>query len=133
MLWSCWHQHATSTAALTVSCGGDTQAMSRLISSQSSPVSNGVVAASTGRRECRPGAADKGGLTVAPDATLGSYGQVMTIEKRDRTGRRVGELAQASGLTVRTLHYYEQIGLLVPSSPELAHVSAQASLPRAET
>jgi MerR family transcriptional regulator, thiopeptide resistance regulator len=31
------------------------------------------------------------------------------------TGRRVGELAEATGLTVRTLHYYEQIGLLVPS------------------
>ncbi|MPZ26605.1 MAG: MerR family transcriptional regulator [Micromonosporaceae bacterium] len=31
------------------------------------------------------------------------------------TGRRVGELAGATGLTVRTLHYYEQIGLLAPS------------------
>jgi MerR family transcriptional regulator, thiopeptide resistance regulator len=30
-------------------------------------------------------------------------------------GRRVGELATASGLTVRTLHYYEEIGLLVAS------------------
>lgn len=30
-------------------------------------------------------------------------------------GHRVGELASAIGLTVRTLHYYEQIGLLVPS------------------
>ena len=28
---------------------------------------------------------------------------------------RVGELAQASGLTVRTLHHYDEIGLLVPS------------------
>ena len=27
-------------------------------------------------------------------------------------GRKVGELAAATGLTVRTLHYYEQIGLL---------------------
>lgn len=27
-------------------------------------------------------------------------------------GRKVGELAKATGLTVRTLHYYEQIGLL---------------------
>jgi DNA-binding transcriptional MerR regulator/uncharacterized glyoxalase superfamily protein PhnB len=35
--------------------------------------------------------------------------------KNGRGGRRVGELARASGLTVRTLHYYEQIGLLVPS------------------
>jgi MerR family transcriptional regulator, thiopeptide resistance regulator len=31
------------------------------------------------------------------------------------SGHRVGELAEASGLTVRTLHYYEQIGLLTPS------------------
>jgi DNA-binding transcriptional MerR regulator len=30
-------------------------------------------------------------------------------------GRKVGELAAASGLTVRTLHYYEEIGLLVAS------------------
>lgn len=33
-----------------------------------------------------------------------------------RTGRRIGELAAASGLTVRTLHYYEEIGLLVASA-----------------
>jgi DNA-binding transcriptional MerR regulator/uncharacterized glyoxalase superfamily protein PhnB len=32
-----------------------------------------------------------------------------------RAGRRVGELAAATGLTVRTLHYYEEIGLLVAS------------------
>jgi DNA-binding transcriptional MerR regulator len=31
-------------------------------------------------------------------------------------GRRVGELAAASGLTVRTLHYYEEIGLLAASA-----------------
>jgi MerR family transcriptional regulator, thiopeptide resistance regulator len=30
-------------------------------------------------------------------------------------GRRIGELAAASGLTVRTLHYYEEIGLLTAS------------------
>ncbi|CAN5293778.1 hypothetical protein BH18ACT9_BH18ACT9_00260 [soil metagenome] len=29
--------------------------------------------------------------------------------------RKIGELAQASGLTVRTLHHYEQIGLVVAS------------------
>jgi MerR family transcriptional regulator, thiopeptide resistance regulator len=32
------------------------------------------------------------------------------------SGRRIGELAAASGLTVRTLHYYEEIGLLVAST-----------------
>jgi DNA-binding transcriptional MerR regulator/uncharacterized glyoxalase superfamily protein PhnB len=30
-------------------------------------------------------------------------------------GKRVGEVAKAAGLTVRTLHYYDEIGLLVPS------------------
>lgn len=30
-------------------------------------------------------------------------------------GRKVGELAAATGLTVRTLHYYDQIGMLVAS------------------
>jgi DNA-binding transcriptional MerR regulator/uncharacterized glyoxalase superfamily protein PhnB len=29
---------------------------------------------------------------------------------------RIGELAKAAGLTVRTLHYYDEIGLLAPSS-----------------
>lgn len=29
--------------------------------------------------------------------------------------RRVGEIADATGLTVRTLHYYEEIGLLTPA------------------
>ncbi len=29
--------------------------------------------------------------------------------------RKIGELADAAGLTVRTLHYYEEIGLLAPS------------------
>jgi DNA-binding transcriptional MerR regulator len=39
----------------------------------------------------------------------------MTTGSRNGTGRRVGELATATGLTVRTLHYYEEIGLLVAS------------------
>src|SRR5580698_9588792 len=30
-------------------------------------------------------------------------------------GRKVGELARAAGVTVRTLHHYEEIGLLVAS------------------
>jgi DNA-binding transcriptional MerR regulator len=34
---------------------------------------------------------------------------------RGEQSRRVGELAAATGLTVRTLHYYEEIGLLIPS------------------
>jgi DNA-binding transcriptional MerR regulator/uncharacterized glyoxalase superfamily protein PhnB len=39
----------------------------------------------------------------------------MVTESRHSVGRRVGELAAATGLTVRTLHYYEEIGLLVAS------------------
>ena len=29
--------------------------------------------------------------------------------------RRIGEVAAATGLTVRTLHHYDEIGLLAPS------------------
>jgi DNA-binding transcriptional MerR regulator/uncharacterized glyoxalase superfamily protein PhnB len=39
----------------------------------------------------------------------------MTTEHRS-DGRRVGELAAATGLTVRTLHYYGEIGLLDASA-----------------
>lgn len=39
----------------------------------------------------------------------------MAPDERTGTVRRVGELAAATGLTVRTLHYYEEIGLLVAS------------------
>jgi DNA-binding transcriptional MerR regulator/uncharacterized glyoxalase superfamily protein PhnB len=39
----------------------------------------------------------------------------MPAESPPEAGRRVGELAAATGLTVRTLHYYEEIGLLVAS------------------
>jgi MerR family transcriptional regulator, thiopeptide resistance regulator len=35
--------------------------------------------------------------------------------EQGRRARKVGELAVATGLTVRTLHYYEEIGLLVAS------------------
>ena len=38
----------------------------------------------------------------------------MSTESETNGGRRVGELATATGLTVRTLHYYEEIGLLDP-------------------
>ncbi len=33
---------------------------------------------------------------------------------------KVGELAQAAGLTVRALHHYDQLGLLVPSARSFA-------------
>lgn len=33
----------------------------------------------------------------------------------DQKNWKVGELAKRTGLSVRTLHYYDQIGLLVPS------------------
>ena len=34
---------------------------------------------------------------------------------RPQPAWKVGALARATGLTVRALHYYEEIGLLVPS------------------
>jgi DNA-binding transcriptional MerR regulator len=40
----------------------------------------------------------------------------MVQERGNAVGSRVGELAAATGLTVRTLHYYEEIGLLAASS-----------------
>src|SRR5688572_18321935 len=36
-------------------------------------------------------------------------------EPRRERALRVGEVAEATGLTVRTLHHYDEIGLLVPS------------------
>jgi DNA-binding transcriptional MerR regulator len=39
----------------------------------------------------------------------------MATGSRTEAGRKVGELETASGLTVRTLHHYEAIGLLVAS------------------
>src|SRR5919106_1126104 len=39
----------------------------------------------------------------------------MRSQQPRSSGRRVGELAAATGLTVRTLHYYDEIGLLVAS------------------
>jgi MerR family transcriptional regulator, thiopeptide resistance regulator len=37
------------------------------------------------------------------------------MSRRDRTWR-IGELAREAGLTVRTLHHYDQLGLLSPLS-----------------
>ena len=45
----------------------------------------------------------------------------MAQESDRTTGRRVGALAAAAGLTVRTLHYYEEIGLLVARRSEAGH------------
>lgn len=39
----------------------------------------------------------------------------MALVTGQRGGRKVGQLATAAGVTVRTLHYYEEIGLLRPS------------------
>jgi DNA-binding transcriptional MerR regulator len=37
------------------------------------------------------------------------------VVTRQEQHRKVGELAEETGLTVRTLHHYDEIGLLVPS------------------
>lgn len=39
----------------------------------------------------------------------------MVVTSGDERRWKVGELAQATGLTVRTLHHYDRLGLLVPS------------------
>ena len=44
----------------------------------------------------------------------------MTIRRVDGARRRVGDLAATSGVTVRTLHHYEEIGLLVPADRSAA-------------
>src|SRR2546421_8353984 len=38
-----------------------------------------------------------------------------TRPQRGAASMKVGELARRTGLTVRTLHYYDEIGLLAPS------------------
>jgi DNA-binding transcriptional MerR regulator len=45
------------------------------------------------------------------------------MEERKTSGRywRIGELAEATGLTVRTLHHYEHIGLLAPAERTEGH------------
>jgi len=40
----------------------------------------------------------------------------MTSTTNPEPTRKIGDLAEATGVTVRTLHYYEEIGLLVPSA-----------------
>lgn len=55
-------------------------------------------------------------MVLAPDAASGRTFSRVTYERDEhQPGRRIGEVASASGLTVRTLHHYEQIGLLVAS------------------
>lgn len=43
-----------------------------------------------------------------------NYG-FMSIESTKHTPMKVGELAKETGISVRTLHYYDEIGLLSPS------------------
>jgi len=44
------------------------------------------------------------------DAASGSSVQVVT-----QSGSRVGDVAERTGLSVRAIHYYDQIGLVTPS------------------
>lgn len=43
------------------------------------------------------------------------YGRSDGTPALNRPGRRVGEVADATGLTVRTLHHFDEIGVLVAS------------------
>jgi MerR family transcriptional regulator, thiopeptide resistance regulator len=49
-----------------------------------------------------------------------SYRQQRAQGAEESVGRRVGELSAATGLTVRALHYYEEIGLLRASDRSAA-------------
>ena len=53
-------------------------------------------------------------LATAPPAPDGTAGQ--TDGGRDLISFRVGDLARISGKTVRALHLYEELGLLIPNS-----------------
>jgi hypothetical protein len=52
---------------------------------------------------------------LAPPATCGRTVLVMSADD-DRDLLRVGDIAAAAGLTVRAMHHYEEIGLLVPTA-----------------
>jgi MerR family transcriptional regulator, thiopeptide resistance regulator len=63
----------------------------------------------------RSSAAEMRQRRLASDATSGFTVDLMATGSRNQVGRKVGELATATGLTVRTLRYYEEIGLLAAS------------------
>ena len=39
---------------------------------------------------------------------------------------KIGEIAQATGLSIRTLHYYDEIGLLIPSPKSLTSIESES-------
>ena len=56
----------------------------------------------------------------------------MTVGGGGSHGLKVTELAQAAGVAARTLHFYDEIGLLVPSgrTPEGARRYTEADVAR---
>jgi DNA-binding transcriptional MerR regulator len=76
----------------------------------------------------------------SPTATVSTVSTVSTDRDTvDSSGMKVGELARRTGVSVRTLHYYGEIGLLAPSrltnshhrlygEPELARLQQIKSL-----
>lgn len=75
------------------------------------------------------GAAFGSEIVLAPDVTSGRTFSCVTHEdEQQQSGRRIGEVASASGLTVRTLHHYEQIGFWLPRSDRLRD-TASMSMP----
>lgn len=63
-----------------------------------------------------PTAGDERGACTFP--WVRAYGEVVSGEDR---GWRVGELASATGVTVRALHHYDRLGLLVPARSASGH------------
>ena len=67
-----------------------------------------------GRARAHRRIANAGGLE--PHAAFGPTSRVMSENTPAAIrGWRVGDLARATGLTVRTLHHYDEIGLLTPA------------------
>src|ERR1700710_184733 len=59
------------------------------------------------------------GLHATTTCSLKSIGNIVLASSRhvrfQDTSMKVGELARRTGVSVRTLHYYDEIGLLSPS------------------
>lgn len=70
-----------------------------------------------GLRRAGAGARDPGSPTDAARVLTLTQGEGVRFGVVSEAGKtwRVGELAQMAGLTVRALHHYDQVGLLVPS------------------
>src|SRR2546430_1142232 len=110
---------SAATSSATVWCGWASAATSRAGWLRDSTSSRSSTAAelSSGR----------GGRSGAPDAFSGNWRSALAPHATSGSSvgsamadwpRRIGDLATATGVTVRALHHYDEIGLLVPRRSE---------------